>query len=189
MRPIEIIMVTPPAMLPVTVEEFVDHARLNGLTVDRQPALIDRELAAATDRAQQYCRRSLMTQTLRAVYASSGSECVPSVLTLPRGPVQSVASIVSDGATIDPTTYVVIGDTVVLQYALYNPAGVDYVAGYGAAADDVPALIREGILQYATTLYENRNGGREEKYVSAAGRTLPAGVIDCWRPYQIEISG
>lgn len=184
-------VVTPAAGDVVTVEEFIDHARLNGLTVDRQPELIGRELAAATARAERYCRRSLLTQTLKALYAPDGKDCrCTLLLALPRGNVQSVSAINSGGAVVDPAGYHLSGwNTIVLESPLGQAAEVLYVSGYGDNATDVPAPIREGILEYAATLYDDRMGGRESKYVATAGQTIPSGVIDLWRPYQIEVSG
>jgi uncharacterized phiE125 gp8 family phage protein len=182
--------VTGPAALPVTVDEFVDHGRLNGLTVDRQPDLIDRELTAATSRAEHYLRRSLITQTLKALYLPDDSDDQRSlVIVLPRGNVQAVNSISSAGAAIDPATYKLEWNTVTLGAPIAGAATVEFTSGYGDAGSDVPDQIREGILQYATTLYEGRTGERQTKFVATAERTLPAGVIDLWRPFQIELSG
>lgn len=191
MRFLDLRIVTPPATLPVTVQEYIDHARLNGLTVDRQPDLIDRKLRAATSRAEQYLRRSLLTQTLEALYVTDGKDCACALLmVLPRGKVQSVVSIVSDGQTLDPAGYKLTGWNVIeLAAPLTDPATVQFASGYGNDSASVPEPIREGILDYATMLYETRTGDREERYQVNLGRTLPAGVIDLWRPYQIEMSG
>jgi uncharacterized phiE125 gp8 family phage protein len=179
-----------PAVVPVSPQEFVDHARLNGLTVDRQPDLIERELNAATQRAESYLRRSLITQTLTGVYAPEAcGSATAYLMLLPRGKVQSVESITMGGETIDEALYRLEWNTVLLDQQLMGLATVEWMSGYGDEADDVPDAIREGILQYATLLYEGRTGDREAKYQASAGRTLPAGVIDLWRPFQIELSG
>lgn len=190
MRCLDFQVITPADTLPITIEEFIDHARLNGITVDRQEDLLTRQLTAATNRAESYCRRSLITQTLRALFVPDALTCRCSLaLVLPRSPVQAVDSVSTDGAAIDPATYRLDWNTVILAAPLAHPATAQYKAGYGDAAEDVPAMIREGILEYATMLYESRAGDREEKYQATAGRTLPAGVIDLWRPYQVELSG
>jgi uncharacterized phiE125 gp8 family phage protein len=188
---LDLAVVKPADTLPITVEEFVDHARLNALTVDRQPDLIERVLTAATNRAEQYLRRSLITQTLRALFIPDGLSCAcASKLKLPRGPVQEVESISSDAGAVDPATYSLNEwDVVTLGAPLAQEATAVYKAGYGDTAENVPAMIREGILQYGTVLYEKRAGERDDKYVTTASRTIPPGVIDLWRPYQIEVSG
>ena len=190
MRFLEIEIVTEPAGLPVTAQEFIDHARLNGLTVDRQPELIERELRAATKRGEQFCRRSFLTQTLRALFVPGGAEDAGQLLILPRGKVQAVTSIESPaGAVVDPATYTLEWNTVILTSPLAGAATVVYDSGYGDDPADVPYGIKEGILQYAAVLYENRSGGREQKYASMAAQGIPDGIRDLWRPFQIEISG
>lgn len=57
-----------PTTLIVTAEEFVSHARLNGITVNRQPSLLSRELKAATTYCELETRRAFLTQRWRAVY-------------------------------------------------------------------------------------------------------------------------
>jgi len=190
MRFLDLEVITDPVNLPVTEQDFIDHARLNGLTVDRQPELIDRELQSATRRGEQYCRRSFITQTLKALFVPDGRDCACALaLVLPRGQVQSVTSITSNGAAVDPASYTLEWNTIKLTAPLPGAASVEYVSGYGADAADVPDAIREGILEYATVLYENRTGGREQKYASMGGQGVPDGVRDLWRPYQIEIGG
>lgn len=189
MRLLGVDVVTPAVGEVVTVQEFVDHARLNGLTVDNQPDLIARELAAATLRAEKYLRRSLLTQTLGAYYALDGRNCACALdMILPRGKVQSVLSVLGADDTA-VTGYTLQWNTIILAAPATQPMHVLYLSGYGDTGADVPDAIREAILEYATTLYEDRRGAREAKYQALAGRTLPAGVIDLLRPYQIEVSG
>lgn len=183
-------IVVPPEVLPVTAQEFIDHARLNALTVDRQPALIERQLQVATARAEQYTRRALITQTLRALFAAEGESSGGQVLLkLPRPPVQTVVLVESGGQPLDAASYQVAWGVIAVTGLYEATTAATYKAGYGSAAEDVPFPIREGILEYATVLYESRDGERGGKYVATAGRTLPAGVIDLWRPYQVEVSG
>lgn len=179
------------AVLPVTVQEFIDHARLNALTVDVQPNLIERELQAATARAEQYTRRALITQKLRALFApeNGGSSGGQVLMKLPRPPVQVVMSLETGGQLADPSTYQVAWGVIAATAFYGASATAIYTAGYGDTAEAVPWMIREGILEYATALYESRDGERGGKYVATAGRTLPAGVIDLWRPFQVELSG
>lgn len=187
MRPVSIDTMTPPAAMPVTVEEFIDHARLNALTVDRQPALIARELESATERAIHYLRRSLITQRWRVRFVGETGTC--NALILPRPPIQSVEKVFAGDAELPAEQYKLVGSVLIAYAPFGRAATVEYTAGYGENPADVPASIREGILEYATTVYERRAGDRDNKYQAAANRTLPAGVVDLWRPFQIELSG
>ena len=187
MKLLDVQVVAPSAVAIITVEEFTDHARLNGITVGAQPDLVAREIAAATSRAEQYLRRSLLEQTLKALFTPVASDPLPLLLVLPRGPVKSVTSVSSGGAAVGFQT---AWNFVTLAAPLDQAAEVLYVsAGFGVDATNVPQPVREGILEYATTLYEDRTGAREAKHEANAGRVIPAGVQDLWRPYQIELSG
>lgn len=190
MKFLDVEIVTPPAGIPVTVDEFIDHARLNGLTVDRQPDLLERELRAATRRGEQYCRRSFLTQTLAALFVpgdSTGAGAL--VMVLPRGKVQELKQVLSGGVPLDPAVYALDGNIVTLAAPLGTAATALYDSGYGDDPADVPDGIKEGILEYATVLYENRGGAREQKYAASGSQQIPDGVRDLWRPFQVEISG
>ena len=199
MRFVALDVIVPPAGVPVTQQDFIDHARLNGLTVDNQPDLIDRELAAATARGESYCRRSFMTQTLSGLYVpETGPLYVPDgsdntwllVLILPRGKVQAVTSITSDGAA--------------RRSAITCSSGTRSSSTrrcrlrlrcFGIRATVTrPACRPASKTEFWNTprcLYENRMGTRESKL---AGRPLssqgvPDGIRDLWRPFQLEIGG
>ena len=179
-----------PVSLPVTVDEFIDHARLNGLTVDRQPDLIQRELRAATLRAERYLRRSIMTQTLKGYWDTDRLSC-DTLIVLPRGRVQSVTTVsgASGSPVLDPAAYQVTGAVITMQSPAYTPMSVIWVSGYGDEPEDVPDSVREGILEYATVLYSDRLGAREPKFAAGGATKLPRGIEDMWRGEQIEISG
>lgn len=181
-------VIEPPAELPVSVQEFIDHARLNGLTVDRQPDLIHRELAAATRRAERYLRRSILTQTLKGSWVPDYRSC-DSVIVLPRGRVQSVEAVAGGGLPVDPAGYTLNGNILRFGALPGAPVEVVWISGYGNTGTDVPDNVREGILAYASTLYDDRQGTREAKWSAMAGRVLPAGVQDLWRSEQVELSG
>lgn len=190
-------VVLPPSQLPVTPEEYIDHARLNGLTVQKQPALIDRKLKAATQRAESFCRRSLITQTVKAAFVADTSGCQCSCLcghdsgmmVLPRGKVQTIDTVTDGNGDVLPATgYTLEGNILSLGQPLQTlGCSVVYVSGYGDDGTAVPDQILEGILEYATVLYENRAGEREAKWAADAGKSLPSGIRDLWRPYQIEL--
>jgi uncharacterized phiE125 gp8 family phage protein len=183
------IVVVPPVGLPVTPEEYINHARLNGATVQKQPELIDRKLKAATQRCEKFCRLSLLSQTIKATFVTdpaAGAEA--GAMILPRGNVQTVDSVTdADGNVVPAGGYTLEGDVVTLETPLADRASVVYVSGFGDDATAVPDALIEGILEYATTLYEARAGERESKYMAGAGHGLPEGVRDLWRPFQIEV--
>jgi uncharacterized phiE125 gp8 family phage protein len=186
MRCAAITTLVTPVGLPVTVQEFVDHARINGITVDVQPELLNRQLAAATRRAELFLRRSILTQTLKALFVPDTGDS--QLLLLPRGTVQSVTSVIttSGAVVIPPTDYTLEYNTLKLAAPAYGSVEVTYVSGYGPDADSVPDAVKDGILEYATTLYDDRAGAREGRYSSSL-EGLPKGVRDLWRGEQIEV--
>lgn len=190
MRILAVDCTVPPTALPVTVQEFIDHGRLNGLTVDRQPDLINRQISAATMRAQRYLRRSIMTQTLTGHWGLDNNEDDGMIL-LPRGHVQSVTAVsnFSGSTVIDPSGYLLTRNLITLAYPAYTPMMVVWVSGYGDLPADVPDSVREGILEYATILYCDRMGAREPKFAAGGDTKLPRGIQDLWRGEQIEVSG
>ena len=66
-----------------------------------------------------------------------------------------------------------------------NALEVTYVAGYGAAASEVPDSIRQGILILAAHLFENPDLVIRGDSVSQ----VPALVSACWNPYKVRRFG
>lgn len=69
------------------------------------------------------------------------------VVHTPDGPNASRGRLALTRASVWPATY---GDI--------NDIQIQFVAGYGDAASDVPAILRQAMLMDATTLYESRTG-------------------------------
>jgi hypothetical protein len=201
MRMLDYTVTVPPIAPVVTPQEFIDHARINGVTVGLQPDLIEREINAATNRAELYTRRSLITQTIAATFTPdiTSSECsaysAGNACFLPRGKVQSVEGVKVAGDDLAPDGWTWDGGNVVTLAAPATGAAViTFISGYGDDATAVPDLIREGILRYATELYESRSGApspivAQSRRLTGSTATLPLGIVDNWRPYQLEISG
>src|SRR4051812_17223736 len=154
MRVAAITTITPPAGLPVTVQEFVDHARLNGITVDKQPELLARELAAATRRVELFLRRSILSQVLKVLFVPDSGEAT--ILQLPRGNVQDVTGVTTAGGAVLIPDYTWEYNAVILAAPAYGNVEVTYQSGYGDTAAAVPDSVKEAILEYAMTLYEDR---------------------------------
>lgn len=96
----------------------------------------------------------------------------PAAVTMPRYPLQSITSITVDG------TAITVGDTftvdtqrmpgrIALKSGATLPAvtesangiSIIYVAGFGATATNVPAVLKMGLLQMVASLYANRGDG------------------------------
>jgi uncharacterized phiE125 gp8 family phage protein len=159
---------TAPAVEPISLSELKIFARIDGSDEDN---LLTQFIVAARQAAEEYLRRALITQTIRATvdfWPESGS------LELPRPPLQSITQIATrdeDGTltVYDSSYYYAVTEaipgyvqikksyTYPLNYDR-DKAGIiiDYVCGYGTRAQDVPENIRQALYLWATTMYENR---------------------------------
>lgn len=95
-----------------------------------------------------------------------------SQLLLPRYPLQTVDSVKADGETITVADYFNVDTTqkpgrLVLKYGetfppiidTANAVDVEYTAGFGDTATDVPAALRLAIIQMASHMFEHRGDG------------------------------
>ena len=160
-----VIVITAPAVEPVTLVQAKLHLRIDHSTEDD---LLNALIVTARQTVEKLSGRALITQTLELVVDS-----FPDTFRL-RPPLQSVTSIKykdTDGAETTHTASLYITDTdsepgrVVPAYGevwpsttLYPVAGVRvrFVAGYGAAETDVPDALRQALLLLIGHLYEHR---------------------------------
>ena len=171
------IVVTPPGVEPVSLAE----ARLDrGLVHTDDDSMLEFLIANARQYAETYMRRSLITQQRQLVL-----DAFPGCIRVPYGRVISVTSISyvdSDGTTqtLSPSLYQVdaVSDLarIIPEYGEswpdtkpgLNRVTVIYEAGYGNAADDVPADIRHAIRLMVGTGYEMR----EESDIPDSARAM-----------------
>lgn len=158
-------LITPPTVEPVTLAEAKAHLKIE---TNDDDALLATFIAAARARAEWHLGRALITQGWvlwldRWPY----SNCVE----IPLPPLQAVTSVKTcavNGTVADLDASLWFADTVssparlTLNGALpgnlrpQNAIAIAFTAGYGDAADDVPAPIRAGILELIADLYGNR---------------------------------
>jgi uncharacterized phiE125 gp8 family phage protein len=181
-----------PTAEPVTAAEVMRHARIEELVVDTT-ADVQLMITAARQRVEnEFLWRALITQTRKQTLDAWPAD---DTIELAYPPLQSVSGITyvdSNGATqtlsssvYDMTTTGFLGK-VTLAYAQTWPINrgdvdsiqVTYVAGYGDAASDVPAVIRLAIRQSVAHWLENREpivmGTIVAKIPDVAQRTLDA---------------
>jgi uncharacterized phiE125 gp8 family phage protein len=145
-----------PASEPLTLAETKLFLRLDAADVD---ALVTRLIAAARQAAEEYLRRSLITQSWSLAFDDSA----PMLVDLPMGPVQSITSVVSTAQDGTPTNvaanqYLLGAGKRQLFFAspvIGNIVSITYVAGFGAAAS-VPEIIKQGMLHHIAAMFEGR---------------------------------
>jgi len=157
---------TPPAIEPVTLEEAKAFAKVDGTAED---TLIEGFIVAARSAIEGILGRSLINQTI-VLRLDAWAD---TVLPLPRPPLVSVTEVRTldedDVATVYEASnyYIMDGNKaeLILRSNATAPQNVDrnhggfeveYVAGYGDTADDVPQGIRNAILQWVAVMYETR---------------------------------
>lgn len=205
----EPLVVTAPAVTPVSLDEVKAHLRVDD---DTEDALLTAMIAGAANAAELYLGRSLITQTLRLTLDrwpvnGVGPDVTfdgpwingPRAVELARPPVQSIASVTvydedDQASVVDPTVYRLANGSndrarLVLRKGQAWPAGtritdaieIDYVAGYGDTTADAPEPIRQGLLALIGVWYEHRDGAGW----ASQGSPLPVGAVSLWRPFRL----
>lgn len=173
MESVNLMLVSPPSLEPVSLAETKLHLRVDGTSED---TLIGAKISAARELVEGFLGRALLAQTWRL-----SLDRTPSVLTLPLPPLRQVISVTLDGVLIPAAEYQVDvhGGRIIPLRAWSSPRlpgglVVEYVAGYGALMSDVPSGLREVILQTVGHLYENREA-----------QGLPEGVKQLLRSWRV----
>jgi uncharacterized phiE125 gp8 family phage protein len=161
------ILVTGPAVEPITLDEAKAHLRVDSTAED---GLIQSLITAARLHTETLTGRALITQTWRMVLDDWPTN---NVLIISLGPLQQVTElrVYEDEdvlVTIQPTEYLVETVGVPARLAMRDhqswpkpgrPIGgieIDLTVGYGDLADDVPRSLRQAILQIVAHWYANR---------------------------------
>lgn len=175
-----VVLVTPPAVEPVSLDEVKLHCDI--VRTD-QDAILAMYVAAARRAAELYQRRALITSTWDATFDVCD---VRLGIRLPKAPLQSVVFVTyrdqsGNVQTLDPSNYQVVTGTPggVFRVGVGWPslsAGpgaltIRFVAGYPSPAD-VPQSTKLAILLLVGHWYEHREAASEVQGVDE----MPLGV-------------
>jgi len=178
-----------PASEPVALDEARAYLRLDDTDED---ALLTTLVTAARLHVESVTGLALLSQSWRVVrddWPVDGTIC------LPVAPVQSVAAVAgydSDGAAheLDPETIQLdrAGNRLLLppgygaDVLLRDRQGIeiDYLAGYGTDATDVPEALRHAVLRLVAYWFENR----DSVVIAGAGALIPSGFDQLVAPYR-----
>lgn len=205
-----LVQIAAPSAEPISNVEAKNYLRLDAdLTQD--DSLIDTLISAARLYAEAYCGRSFITQQWRLVLDTFPSpqtlgvpwgkpwSIPPQAIQLERGPVISVDSVkyldmggtlqtmpasqyTADLSSPQPRITPVFGSIWPVVLPQIAAVQVNFTAGYGAAAANVPAGIRQWLLLRVSTLYRNR----EEVAILGRGKVDPLPFVDCLLdPYRV----
>jgi uncharacterized phiE125 gp8 family phage protein len=191
LKPVQVVA---PLVEPISLEQARAHLRVDHYEED---ALIASLIAAATahlDGWSGILGRALVNQTWLQKFPRFPSGAV---LGLALAPVQSIVSITYFDAdnvqqTLAGSVYTALDDElgpfVTLQvgkawpatFAREDAVTVTFVAGYGAAASDVPPAIRHAMLLLVGHWYEHR----EAVVIGTGTAQLPQAVRSLLAPYR-----
>lgn len=161
-------LVTGPAVEPISLDEAKKHLRVD---ITDDDTLIENLIASARRYCEKFQSRAYITQTWELWLDEWPEE---NYIEIPLPPLQSVASVKyydTDGAEhiLDASDYFVDMKSepgrIVLAYGstwpstTLRPANgvvVQFNAGYGDSADDVPQTVKQAILLLVGHWYENR---------------------------------
>lgn len=148
--------VTPPSGEPVTLAEAKLYLRVDSSDED---ALIGDLIPAARVAAENWMKRSLMTQSWKLTFDYGIPDCVG----LAMGPVNAITSVAlvsrdTTTQTLDNGSYwlnaartELMLDSMVMAFRVE----IVYATGYGDAAA-VPRPIKQGMLAHIAAMYERR---------------------------------
>ncbi|HEY2069825.1 MAG TPA: head-tail connector protein [Rhizomicrobium sp.] len=176
-------LVTPPSVEPVTLDEAKAHLKV--ATTD-DDALITQLISAARARAEWHTGRAFVTQAwILWLDAWPCNEAVE----IPLPPLQAVSAITTyaqDGTSsvLDASLYQAASGRVALKPGVslpvslrpLNAVSIAFTAGYGVGESNVPALIRQAMLDIIADLYTNRGDGDGE---------MPLTVLALLAPYRM----
>jgi uncharacterized phiE125 gp8 family phage protein len=146
------------AALPVDLELTKGHIRVDGTTED---AAISNCIRTATAEFEQFTQLAVLTQTVLVTIFAPVSTCG---FRLPIGPVAGTAvpTVTIDGEAF--TAFDFVGGNrpyIRWQAAFFDLTPeritIEYQAGFGTAATDVPADIAQAIMDQAALHYDGRS--------------------------------
>jgi uncharacterized phiE125 gp8 family phage protein len=158
-------LVTAPANDPVTTAEVKNYLKMHeDITAD--DSLIGDMIKGGTDEVERYLNRKLINQTWKMTIDGQ-----PDPINFPFGWLQSITSIVTvaeDDTTTDESAkihtqtgedgrvWLKNGTVYATTTRDYGKMVINWVAGYGAAAANVPKKIKIGIYQVIAEYYRTR---------------------------------
>jgi uncharacterized phiE125 gp8 family phage protein len=193
-----LVPISPPAVEPVALADLKHHLRIDDTAEDASLASF-----ITTSRLQIEAALSLalVTQSWNWRFDRWPNRCG---VELPISPVRSITQVSlhdrsGAAAVMPPGGYILDGQTIPARIIVADgrwtqptaPAlgvGVQFVAGFGPAAADVPAPIRQAVLLLAAHWYGRRDpggcGGAPAAAAGSPASPIPQVVDDLLQPYR-----
>jgi uncharacterized phiE125 gp8 family phage protein len=179
-------LVTAPVHEPLTLTETKLHLRITGTEED---SLVNNLIIAARQHAENHLRRALVSQTWD-YYLDDFSD----TMNLQKSPISSITSVKyydKDNAIQTLSTDIYDTDLVTEPARITRAYNEDWpdvydrtngviircVIGYGDA-NDIPQMIKIGMLLYITYMYEHRGDESVRP---------PRAIYDLWNDYRVNM--
>jgi uncharacterized phiE125 gp8 family phage protein len=161
------VVITGPTIEPITVDELKSFSRID---TDAEDTLLEGFIKAARIATENYLGRALIEQSIKMTMDFWPGD----IITFPRPPLISITKVAtlneSDTETAySSSNYYVVTESIpgklILKQSVTAPVNtsrdyagylIQYKAGYGDEATDVPQPIRQGIALWAATIYSER---------------------------------
>lgn len=185
------ILLSGPAVEPISLAEAKAHLRID---ISAEDTLIQSLVMASRLHIEAALDLALVTQTWR-----DRRDAWPKAraLVMPVRPIQSLVAVKvyahdDSSATLDNDDFILDGAAIPARLVWRgngsppapgrraNGIEVDFVAGFGDAASDVPQPIRQALLLLVAHWYENR----EPVEIGATATTIPSAVSELLSPYR-----
>jgi uncharacterized phiE125 gp8 family phage protein len=190
-EPLRLTLTTPPARLPVELNELRAQLRLDDDQV-LEDALLAANLRSAVQACESFTGRAVMTQTWTLFRDAWPAHA----LTLPRPPLRSVVHVktysesdteslwaaenyIVDTASLPGRLIARVGQVFPVPGRAANGIEVRFTAGHGDTPMEVPEQLRQGILRLATHLFENRGD------IDLGDVIATSGAAALWRPFVV----
>ena len=159
--------IQPPPVEPVSLDEAKLFLRIDH---DDENDLIGTLIRSSRERLEDRLNIAMIERPMRLETSEGGD------IALPRWPVSSIETVAIDGEETSVFTVNLRSRPVVVTAALGSPVSIEFTAGYGSQAGDVPAPLRQAILLLVAYGYEHRDG---------QDRGLPLMVDALTMPYRV----
>lgn len=174
-----------PQIEPVSLSDVKAYLRIDHVADDESLKLL---ITTARQLIENYTGRALIHQVRRLTvdFVRHGQQA----FRLPGSPFKKIKKCrqIIDGQHEELAGYVVDVAKPVAEISVNGirlkqaHLQVDYLCGYGALSDDVPAALRQGIMMLVAELYENRLTGT---LTSTQTDILPRAVRMLVEPYRV----
>lgn len=186
-----LVMTSGPASEPVTVAEAKAHARIDGTAEDM---LVGSLILTSRLHVEAALGLALITQGWTLLLDRWPAD---GVVEVPLRPLQTVSAVrvlpaTGAAATLAAADYLLDAASTpprLVRTGVWPAPGkaargieIDFVAGYGAAAANVPAPIRQALLLLVAHWYEHR----DPIEIGSVETALPAALSELLMPYRLK---